>query len=195
MTRPTNFIGLPMFGAGVLAVYLMAGMDVANSQDELSGGSYAPVVDEDFQQVFDSDRDEKDEVMERQQGVLETRYDLSDKPSPVMMSGGRKAVQEGVRVRLPSGVSWDELNDMTPEQIRKQDLFPKGFMPLPHAKHPTGGMVFPQQQIDAIAEAEDRDLERFDVAFDLPEHLTPEFPPPLFLTNRPDLGDVTGAKY
>jgi cytochrome c peroxidase len=27
--------------------------------------------------------------------------------------------------------------------------------------------------------------------FDLPDHLTPEFPPPIFLTNRPDLGDVS----
>jgi len=29
------------------------------------------------------------------------------------------------------------------------------------------------------------------VAFDLPPHLTPEFPPPMFLTTRPDLGNVT----
>jgi cytochrome c peroxidase len=65
---------------------------------------------------------------------------------------------------------------------------------LPHVKHPTGGMVFPQQQIDAIQKAEARDLKRFDVDFDLPEHLTPEFPPPMFLTSRPDLGDVTNGE-
>jgi cytochrome c peroxidase len=52
-------------------------------------------------------------------------------------------------------------------------------------------MVFPQAQIDAIRKAEDRDLERFDLAFDLPDHLTPEFPPPIFFTTRPDLGDVS----
>ena len=27
--------------------------------------------------------------------------------------------------------------------------------------------------------------------FDLPDHLTPEFPPPIFLTTRPDLGDIS----
>jgi cytochrome c peroxidase len=69
-----------------------------------------------------------------------------------------------------------------------------GFRPLPHAKHPTGGMVFPKQQIDEIKKLESRDLARFDVDFDFPDHLTPEFPPPIFLTTRPDLGDVSQGK-
>jgi cytochrome c peroxidase len=34
-------------------------------------------------------------------------------------------------------------------------------------------------------------LERFDVDFDLPEAFLPEFPPAIFLQNRPDLGDVS----
>jgi cytochrome c peroxidase len=51
--------------------------------------------------------------------------------------------------------------------------------------------VFPREQIDAMRELEARDLDRFDVDFDLPAHLTPEFPPPIFLTTRPDLGDVS----
>ncbi len=159
--------------------------------DELEGNSYFPVVDMDFQEVMKKDRADKGKVMSRQNQLLKERYDLSDRPSGVMMSGGRKPVQEGVRVRLPDGVTWKELNEMSPEEIREQDLFPRGFMPLPHAKHQTGGMVFPENQIEAITDAEDRNLERFDVAFDLPEHFTPEFPPPLFLTSRPDLGDVT----
>lgn len=37
-------------------------------------------------------------------------------------------------------------------------------------------------------------MKRFDIEFDLPDHLTPEFPPPLFLTSRPELGDVTEGK-
>ena len=52
-------------------------------------------------------------------------------------------------------------------------------------------MVFNPKQIEAIEQSEQRSLERFDLAFDLPDHLTPEFPPPLFLTTRPDLGDVS----
>ncbi|HBL45664.1 MAG TPA: cytochrome B6, partial [Planctomycetaceae bacterium] len=69
--------------------------------------------------------------------------------------------------------------------------FPYGFRPLPHANHPVGGQVFPKNQIDAIQKLENRDLSRFDIDFDLPDHLTPEFPPPIFLSNRPDLGDIS----
>jgi cytochrome c peroxidase len=58
-------------------------------------------------------------------------------------------------------------------------------------KQPTGGQVFPEEQIREIARQEQRDLRRFDVDFDLPEHMTPEFPPPIFLTTHPELGDVS----
>ncbi len=34
-------------------------------------------------------------------------------------------------------------------------------------------------------------LERFDVDFDLPDAFIPEFPPAIFLSNRPELGDVS----
>jgi cytochrome c peroxidase len=94
-------------------------------------------------------------------------------------------------VKLPNGATWDRLNSMTPEQIKRQNLFPMGFRPLPHVKHMTGGMVFPKQEIDEIKKQEARDLQRFDVDFDIPDHFTPEFPPPMFLTSRPDLGDVS----
>ena len=107
------------------------------------------------------------------------------------MSGGRKAVQEGVRVRLRSGTTWDKLAAMSPDEIREQGLFPQGFLPLPHVKHETGGQVFPQFEIDRIDHAEHRSLQRFDVDFDLPDHLLPEFPPPIFLQTRPELGDVS----
>jgi cytochrome c peroxidase len=108
-----------------------------------------------------------------------------------MMSGGRKAVQEGVRVRLPEGASWDQLGQMSPDDIRRQKLFPRGFLSLPHVKQPAGGQVFPPRQIDEIRKQEARDLQRFDVDFDFPDHLMPEFPPPIFLQNRPELGDVS----
>ena len=38
---------------------------------------------------------------------------------------------------------------------------------------------------------EGRDLSRFDLDFDLPTHLLPEYPPAIYLTTRPDLGDVS----
>jgi cytochrome c peroxidase len=155
-------------------------------------GTYMPVViEETFERIMERDSAAKPRVMERQAELLTSRYDLADRPSTVMMSGGRKAVQEGVRVLLPKGVTWEQLGAMTPAEIKQRNLFPAGFRPLPHVEHATGGMVFPRTQIDAIAEAEKRDLQRFDVDFDLPDYLLPEFPPPLFLTSRPDLGDVS----
>jgi cytochrome c peroxidase len=111
-----------------------------------------------------------------------------------MMSGGRKPVQAGVRVKLPAGVTWDDLAPMTPDQIRERGLFPSGFLPLPHVKQATGGQVFPNTEINEIRSQEARNLQRFDVDFDLPDHLTPEFPPPIFLTTHPELGDVSGGK-
>ncbi len=162
---------------------------------DLPAQTYMPVViDEPFSETMESDIEQKSKFMQRQQALYEQRYDMSDKPSEAMMAGGCKAVQQGVRVKLPQGVTWEELAKMTPEEIKERDLFPMGFRPLPHTKHTTGGQVFPENQIKAIRDAEQRNLERFDVDFDLPDHLTPEFPPPIFLTTRPDLGDVSQGK-
>ncbi|WP_235896761.1 cytochrome B6 [Oceanidesulfovibrio marinus] len=157
--------------------------------------TYMPVViHESFKSIMDKDVAEKPEVMKRQQALLEERYDLSDNPSDVMMSAGRKAVQKGVRVKLPEGMTWDKLANMSPEEIKEKGLFPKGFLPLPHVKHATGGQVFPATQIEEIQKLENRSLERFDVDFDLPDRFIPEFPPPIYLQTRPDLGDVSQGK-
>lgn len=158
--------------------------------------TYIPIViDKDFKTIMDEDSADKPKIMKRQQDLLNERYDLSDRPAAgVMMSGGRKPVQEGVRVKLPDGMTWDKLAEMTPTEIREKDLFPGGFLPLPHAKHETGGQVFPQNHIDEIMKLEKRSLKRFDVDFDLPDHFLPEFPPPIFLSSRPELGDVSQGK-
>ena len=55
-------------------------------------------------------------------------------------------------------------------------------------------MVFPQHHIDEIKRQEGRDLTRFDLDYDLPAHFLPEYPPPIYLTTRPDLGDVSQGK-
>ena len=83
---------------------------------------------------------------------------------------------------------------MTPEEIRERDLWPKGFYPLPHPNHPEGGMLFPRSHIDEIEKQEARALSRLDLNYDLPEHFLAEFPPPIYLTTRPDLGDVSQGK-
>ena len=106
------------------------------------------------------------------------------------MSRG-KPVQEGVRVRLPKDMTWEKLAAMSPEDIKSKNLWPAGFFPLPHPHHEAGGMVFPQPLIDETKRQTGRDLTRFDLDFDLPQHLLPEFPAPIYLTTRPDLGDVS----
>jgi cytochrome c peroxidase len=176
-------------GVAVLAVGRFAGAAAPTDQ------TYSPVVPtKSFDDVYNEDTADKAKVMSDQKALLEKRYDLGDKPSNVQMSGKRKAVQQGVRAKRANGMTWDKLGGMTPEQIKQQNAFPMGFRPLPHVKHPVGGMVFPQKQIDAIQKAEGRDIKRFDVEFDIPDHLTPEFPPPMFLISRPDLGDVTNGE-
>ena len=100
-----------------------------------------------------------------------------------------KPIPVGPTARLPEGMTWEKLAAMSPDEIRDKGLFPKGFLPLPHPKHEVGGMLFPQMEIKQLAR-----LERFDLDFDLPEHFLPEFPPAIFLTTRPDLGDVSQGK-
>jgi cytochrome c peroxidase len=133
-------------------------------------------------------------VMKEHMDLLNQRYDLSDRPANgVTMSRG-KPVQEGVRAKLPEGMTWEKLAEMSPEEIQEKDLFPAGFLPLPHPNHSEGGMVFPKFEIEEIKKQEGRDLTRFDLDFDLPDHLLPEFPAPIYLTTRPDLGDVSQGK-
>ena len=108
-----------------------------------------------------------------------------------MTTSRGKAVQAGVRVKLPSGTTWDQLAAMSPADIKSKDLWPAGFYPLPHPHHEAGGMVFPKSTIDEIKKQTGRDLTRFDLDFDLPDHMVAEFPPAIFLTTRPDLGDVS----
>jgi cytochrome c peroxidase len=153
--------------------------------------TYRPLPTQPFSQAKSDDEAAKPAVQQRQQQLLQRRYDLSDKPLATFMSGGRKKVQGGVRVKLRSGVTWDRLNNASSDSIKKDSLFPEGFLPLPHVKQAAGGQVFPDNQIDEIQRQEVRNLRRFDVDFDLPDQFTPEFPSPIFLTTRPDLGDVS----
>lgn len=157
--------------------------------------SYAPVeTQEDFKVVVDRMQSEKPAIQQRQMSLLKERYDLGNQPADGAVMSRGKAVQEGVRVRLYEGSTWAKLAAMSPAEIQKQNLFPAGFMPLPHPNHPEGGMLFPKFHIEEMKKQEGRDLTRFDLDYDLPDHFLPEFPPPLFLTTRPDLGDVTKGK-
>src|SRR5216684_2101135 len=158
--------------------------------------SYAPVdITEPFSAILARLSAQKPAVEREHMAVLNERYDLSNRPAAGVTMDHAKPVQEGVRVRLPVGTGWEALAAMTPEQIRERDLFPKGFYPLPHPKHSEGGFVFPHYLIDEIKRQEGgRDLTRFDVEYDIPDHFLPEFPPAIYLNQRTDLGDVSQGK-
>jgi cytochrome c peroxidase len=153
--------------------------------------SFMSVTDQDFGELLKRASANKQKVMERQRALLAERYDLSNRPQKgVTMTRGKPA-QAGVRVKLQRGTTWDQLAAATPDDIRRRNLWPRGFLPLPHPNHEEGGMLFPAFHIKEVKRQEGRDLERFDLAFDIPDHFLPEFPPPIFLTTRPDLGDVS----
>src|SRR5437660_7107201 len=118
--------------------------------------SYMPVdIHENFASIMSRMSAAKPAIKQRHAAVLEQRYDLGNRPAPgVTMSRG-KPVQGGVRVKLPSGMTWEKLAALSPDEITARDVFPQGFLALPHANHPEGGMVFPKFAIDEIKKQED----------------------------------------
>lgn len=190
----------PGYGTLLVASVALTSLTIAYAQQAPApsprgASSYAPVdIKEPFATTLMRMKAAQPAIQKRQADLLAERYDLANRPAAgVTMSRG-KAVQEGVRAKLAAGVTWDQLADMTPTEISDRNLFPKGFYPLPHPNHAEGGMLFPKFEIEEIKKQEARDLTRFDLEFDLPDQFLPEFPPPIYLTTRPDLGDVSQGK-
>src|ERR1039458_10209398 len=181
--------------ASIVTAGLVVGVGVLLAQDNMRPSSYAPVdIHETFATIMNRMSAAKADIMKRQLALLEERYDLSNNPAPGVTMSRSKPIQQGVRVKLAAGVTWDQLVKLTPDQIKARDIFPAGFLPLPHPNHPEGGMVFPKFEINEMNKQENRDLTRFDLDFDIPDQFLPEFPPPIYLTTRPDLGDVSQDK-
>jgi cytochrome c peroxidase len=141
------------------------------SQDGGGGSpsSYTPVdIHESFAIIMTRMTAAKPDIEQRHNAMLERRYDLTNRPARgVTMSS--KVIQAGVRVKLAGGMNWHALAALSPDEIKNRDVFPQGFMPLPHVNHAVGGMVFPKFLIDEIKRQEDRDLTRPEADFDLPE--------------------------
>lgn len=169
----------------------LLGIAIVYAQEIKHVSSYLPVdIKETFHSLYARMTAQKPAIEAAHQALLAERYDLSNQSSNTTMSKG-KPIQEGVRIKLAIGTTWEQLAELPAEEIKSRGIFPNGFLPLPHPNHPEGGMVFPHMEINEIKKQEGRDLTRFDLDFDLPEHFLPEFPPPIYLTTRPDLGDVS----
>jgi hypothetical protein len=92
---------------------------VANGDPLPPDATYRPLPTVPLDVVRRNDEASKPAVMRRQQNLLNERYDLANRAIPgVMMSGGRKGVQDGVRVKLRAGTTWDSLAQMTPDEIK-----------------------------------------------------------------------------
>ena len=146
----------------------------------------ALVGTESFADMKAKDEAAKKGIVDRQMALLKERYDLTARlHDTVHMTRGKK-ISVGPTARLPEGTTFEQLAAMSSNEIRDKGAFPKGYLPLPHPNHAAGGMLFPKQQVDKFPR-----LVRFDLDFDLPTEFLPEFPPAIFLTTRPDLGDVS----
>ena len=137
-----------------------------------------------FEEVKTADEAAKPKVMDTQRELLESRYHLKPRLSETVTMSRGKPIAVGPTAKLKNGLDWATLAAMGSDDIRAKELFP--YPPLPHPKQATGGQVFPDMQVKMFPR-----LKRFDVNFDLPEAFLPEFPPAIFLQNRPELGDVS----
>jgi cytochrome c peroxidase len=135
-------------------------------------------------EIMEKESAAREEVTAAQRRLLESRYNLEPKFVPGFTMSRGKPIPVGPTALLSDGMSWDELGKLSPAEIKERGVFP--YPSLPHPLHTNGGQVFPQIQIDMFPR-----LERFDVAFDIPDAFLPEFPPAIFLQNRPELGDVS----
>jgi cytochrome c peroxidase len=141
----------------------------------------------DFDEFHRESAKHKPKVMEERRRYMQKRYNFSGAVSSEAKMTRGKPIPVGPVVRLPDTVkSWEDLAELAPAVIRERDLFPLGFRPLSHPLQTIGHQLFPQVWTRTHPEHQ-----RFDVDFDIPDAYLPEFPPPLFLTTRPDLGDVS----
>jgi len=150
--------------------------------------SYASVDDvANFDEFQRKCADNKSKVMDARQEYMGQRYNFNGIVAKEVTMTRGKPIPVGPVSRLPEGVAtWEELGNLDAAAIRQKELFPIGFRPLSHPNHAIGHQLFPQSWVKVHPEHD-----RFDVDFDIPEQYLPEFPPPLFLTTRPDLGDVS----
>ncbi|MDP9192899.1 MAG: cytochrome B6 [Acidobacteriota bacterium] len=182
-----------LWTTSLAAIVLTCGLTIIAQEPERNRNAADDPVAK-FQETVKKMSAEKPAHMAAARAHLAERYDLSNRPAPGVTMTRGKAVQDGVRVKLPSGITWQQLAALTPDEIRRRNVWPLGFLPLPHVHHPEGGMLFPQAHIDEVKRQTDRDLARFDLDFETPDIFIPEFPPAIFLTTRPDLGDVSKGK-
>lgn len=171
---------------GLLAVVSVASIADAQQQGKVAS-SYGPTsFDMSFDQIKAARMAVKEARAKEHMDMLSSRYDLAKKTTTEVTMSGGKPIPVGPTARL-QGVTWEQLDKLTPGEIKERGSFP--YKPLPFADHAEGGMLFPEMITKELPR-----LVRFDLDFDLPEHFLPDPAPGIYLTTRPDLGDVSHGK-
>jgi cytochrome c peroxidase len=156
---------IPWIRVSIVAVGLLVGARLVLGQDKgRPSGSYAPVdIHEAFSAVLARMSAAKSDFLRRQMALLDERYDFRDDHEPDTTTSRGKPIQRGERVTLAQRITWNQLANLAPEQIKNRDIFPAGFLPLPHPNHPEGGMLLPKTEIDELNNQVSRNLTRFDL--------------------------------
>src|ERR1700704_3569334 len=96
-------------GAATAAMIVALGSAYAR-QGPRGKTSYMPIdISEPFSAIFSRLSAQKPEVTREHMAVLNTRYDLANRPAHGVPMDRSKPVQEGGRVKLPAGQSWESL--------------------------------------------------------------------------------------
>jgi cytochrome c peroxidase len=184
--KKNNFLFIKLIKIFIMLL-VWTNSTVVFAQMEKVISSYGPTNQtETFDQIKASRMAVKSERSKLQKELLDSRYNLSIKTATETVMSGGKPLPIGPTAKL-KGTSWNELDKMTPKQIKEKGLFP--YKPLPFADHAEGGMLFPEMISKLLPR-----LVRFDLDFDLPEQILPDPAPAIFLTTRPDLGDVAKGR-
>ena len=149
--------------------------------------SYGPINQSmSFEQIKAARMAVKTERANEHKNLLNTRYLIKNETVAGIYTSGGKFILLGPTARL-NGVTWEQLDKMSPGQIKEKGIFP--YKPLPFADHAEGGMLFPEMITKILPR-----LTRFDLDFDLPESVLPDPAPAIYLSTRPDLGDVAKGR-
>ena len=79
------------------------------------------------QEVMKKDMAEKSDVMKRQHKLLNDRYDLSCRTEKGVTMTKGKPQPVGPTVKLSGGVTWEQLGQLSADEIKKKRAFPAGF--------------------------------------------------------------------
>src|SRR3984893_13124726 len=117
---PMNLPNNRKLWTGVAFTAVTVALGSAYAQQGPRGKSgYAPVeITEPCSAILARLSAQKPSVEREHMAVLNERYDLSNRPAAGVTMDRTKPAQDGVRVKLPAGKTWQGLENIIPGQIR-----------------------------------------------------------------------------